>query len=107
MHINGYIACYTARGIVAHVARAALHSLLNGWCNKLHTHTCDVSYISLIYIIYIIYVPIYIDLIQHYTNRLKYSASNIPTFSRRESSLPGLVHPFFSSLQFPSREKFI
>lgn len=54
-------------------------------------HICDrgacVAYIS-IYIIYIIYVPIHRShYIQHYTNRLKYSASNIPTFSRRESNL--------------------
>lgn len=54
-------------------------------------HICDrgacVAYIS-IYIIYIIYVPIHRShYIQHYTNRFKYSASNIPTFSRRESNL--------------------
>lgn len=63
-----------------------------------YIHTCDVSHISLIYIIYITYVPIHRPhYIQHYTNRLKYSASNIPTFSRRESSLPDLVHPFLLS----------
>lgn len=79
MHINGYIACYTARGTVAHVARAAIHSLLgqsNGWCNKLYTHMRRVAYIS--YIHYIYYLRTYIHrphYIQHYTNRLKYSAS--------------------------------
>lgn len=70
MHINGYIACYTARGIVAHVARAALHSLPNGRCNKLHTHMRRVAYISYIHYIYIIYVPIYIDLIIFSTTRI-------------------------------------
>lgn len=63
-------------------------------------HICDrgacVAYIS-IYTLYIYYLRTYtsISYIQHYTNRLKYSASNIPTFSRRESNLlPSTPHIF-------------
>jgi len=64
MHINGYIACYTARRSDRSSCRTCRVTFVtrspNGWCNKLYTHTCEpVSYISYIHYIYILSTYLY------------------------------------------------